>query len=151
MDMISFWTRLWTFTAIVRCPRGGHSLCRAVRYARLYMGCFWEISVLFPRDGYLSSTKFLYFFRKVGIHFEENFCVCRARWNPFPRNLLYFIPQSWCKNNQHLHIKFLYISARWVSFQEIYCSGWNQLKTSGANYPKLSWFTFQEQICLPNL
>ena len=127
-------------------PRGGegHSLCWVVRYARLYMGCFWEISVglLFPQHGYLFSTKFLYFFRKVGIYFEENFCVCRARWNPFARNFLYFIPQSWC----NLHIKFLYISARWVSFQEIYCSGWNQLKTSGANYLKLSWFTFQEQL-----
>ena len=67
---------------------------------------FEKFSVLFPRDGYLFSTKFLYFFCKVGIYFEEKFCICRTRWNPFTRNFLYFIPQSCCI----LHIKFLYIS-----------------------------------------
>ena len=93
---------------------------------------FEKFSVLFPRDGYLFSTKFLYFFCKVGIYFEEKFCICWTRWNPFTRNFLYFIPQSSCI----LHIKFLYISTWWVSFQEIYCSGWyctsgwNQLKRS---------------------
>ena len=76
---------------------------------------FEKISVLFPWDGYLFSTKFLYFFCKVGIYFEENSYICRARSNPFTRNFLYFIPQSWC----NLHIKFLYISARWKAFQEI--------------------------------
>ena len=69
---------------------------------------FEKFSVLFPRDGYLFSTKFLYFSCKVGIYFEENFCICRTRWNPFTRNFLYFIPQSCCI----LHIKFLYISTR---------------------------------------
>ena len=42
-------------------PRGGHFLCRVVRDARLYMVIFEKFSVLFPRDGYLFSTKFLYF------------------------------------------------------------------------------------------
>ena len=92
---------------------------------------FEKFSALFPRYGYLFSTKFLYFFCQVGIYFEEKFCICRTRWNPFTRNFLYFIPQSFCI----LHIKFLYISAWWVSCQEIYCSGWycsgwNQLKRS---------------------
>ena len=67
---------------------------------------FEKFSVLFPRDGYLFSTKFLYFFCKVGIYFEEKFCICQTRWNPFTRDFLYFIPQSCCI----LHIKFLYIS-----------------------------------------
>ena len=86
------------------------------------MGCFEKFPVLFPRDGYLFSTKFMYFPFKVGIYFEENFCICQVRCNPFARNFLYFIPQSLC----NLHIKFLCISARWVCFQEIYCYGWNQ-------------------------
>ena len=55
---------------------------------------FEKFSVLFPRDGYNFSTKFLYFFCKVGIYFEENFCICQTRWNPFARNFLYFISQS---------------------------------------------------------
>ena len=72
--------------------------------------------LLFPQDGFLFSTKFLYFFCKVGIiYFEEKFCICQARLNPFATNFLYFIPQSWW----NLHLKFLYISSRWVSFQEI--------------------------------
>ena len=37
---------------------------------------FEKFSVLIPRDGYLFSTKFLYFFCKVGIYFEEKFCIC---------------------------------------------------------------------------
>ena len=77
---------------IYRNPGQWHSICRAVRYAGLYMGCFEEFSVLFRRDGYLFSTKFLYFFRKMGIYFEENFCICGARLNPFARNFLHFIP-----------------------------------------------------------
>ena len=81
-----------------------------IRAVFLYMGCFEKFSVLFPRDGYLFSTKFLYFPVQVGIYFEENFCICQARWNPFSRNFLYIIPQSCC----NLHIKLLYISARWV-------------------------------------
>ena len=81
--------------------------------------------------GTFFQQNFCIFFCKVGIYFEENFCICQTRWNPFARNFLYFIPQSCCI----LHIKFLYISTRWVSFQEIYCSGWycsgwNQLKRS---------------------
>ena len=115
-------------------PRGGGGGTSYVgQYGMLgYTWVIFEIfSVLFPRDGYLFSTKFLYFFWKVGIFFEEKFCICRTRWNPFTRNFLYFIPQSCCI----LHIKFLYISTWWVSFQEIYCSGWycsgwNQLKMS---------------------
>ena len=66
---------------------------------------FEKFFVLFPRYGYLFSTKFLYFFCQVGIYFEEKFCICRTRWNPFTRNFLYFIPQSFCI----LHIKFLFI------------------------------------------
>ena len=98
------------------------------RYVML--GYTWVVSEkfseFFPRDGYRFSTKFLYFSFKVGIYFEEIFCICQARWNPLARKFLHFIPQSWC----NLHIKFLYISARWVSCQEIYCSGWNQVKRS---------------------
>ena len=88
-------------------PRGG-----GTSYVGQYgmLGYTWVIfekfSVLFPRDGYLFSTKFLYFFCKVGIYFEEKFCICRTRWNLFTRNFLYFIPQSCCI----LHTKFLYIS-----------------------------------------
>ena len=40
---------------------------------------FEKLSVLFQRDGYLFSTKFLYFFCKVGIYFAEKFCICRTR------------------------------------------------------------------------
>ena len=67
---------------------------------------FEKFSVLFPRDGYLFFNKISALFCKVGIYFEEKFCICRTRWNPFTKNFLYFIPQSCCI----LHIKFLYIS-----------------------------------------
>ena len=84
---------------------------------------FEKFSVLFREMGTFFQQNFCIFFCKVGIYFEENFCICQTRWNPFTRNFLYFIPQSCCI----LHIKFLYISTGWESFQEIYCSGWNQL------------------------
>ena len=67
-------------------PRGG-----GTSYVGQYgmLGYTWVIfekfSVLFPRDGYLFSTKFLYFFCKVDVYFEEKFCICRTRWNPFTR------------------------------------------------------------------
>ena len=57
-------------------------------------------------------NKISVFFCKVGIYFEENFCICQARLNPFATNFLYFIPQSWW----NLQFKFLYISSRWISF-----------------------------------
>ena len=66
---------------------------------------FEKFSVLFPRDGYFFSTKFLYFFCKVGVHFEENFCICQFRCNPFARNFLYFISQRCCI----LHITYFCI------------------------------------------
>ena len=47
---------------------GGHFLCLAVRDARLYMGYF-KFSVPFPRDGYLFSTKFLFFLLQGGYLF----------------------------------------------------------------------------------
>ena len=74
----------------------------------IFLYFFCEMGTFFQQN-------FCIFFCKVGIYFEENFCICQARLNPFATNFLYFIPQSWW----NLHLKFLYISSRWVSFQEI--------------------------------
>ena len=67
------------------------------------------VYVLFLRDGGLFSTKFLYFFRKVGIYFEENFCVCRTRWNPFAKKKSIFYST---KLVQFTHKISVFISAR---------------------------------------
>ena len=109
-------------------PRGGHSLCWAVRYARLYMGCFWEMFCTFS-------------VRWVPRSFQQNFCIFSARWVSILKKLSVLVKQdgthlqeifciSFQKVGGILHIKFLYVSARWVSFQEIYSSGWNQFKRS---------------------
>ena len=41
---------------------------------------FEKFSVLFSRDGYLSSAKFLYFSHEMGTLFQETFCIFCARW-----------------------------------------------------------------------
>ena len=61
----------------VRCrtdfvPGGGTSYVGQYGMLGYTWVIFEKFSVLFPRDGYLFSTKFLYFFCKVGIYFEEN-------------------------------------------------------------------------------
>ena len=43
---------------------------------------FEKFSVLFPRDGYLFSTKFLYFFCKVGIYFKEKILYLSNKMEP---------------------------------------------------------------------
>ena len=50
---------------------------------------FEKFSVFFSRDGYLFSTKFLYFSHEMGTFFQETFCIFCARWVPFCRNF-------WC-------------------------------------------------------
>ena len=98
-------------------PRGGHFLCRVVRDARLYMGCFWEffctfsarwvpffnkISVFFLQGGYLFWRKFLYlsnkmepickkfsvFYSKKLLHFTHKISVYFYKMGIFSRVLL---------------------------------------------------------------
>ena len=77
---------------------------------------FEKFSVFFSRDGYLFSTKFLYFSHEMGTFFQETFCIFCARWVPFCRNFLVYIPKGGC----HLRRIFLYFPARWVSFKRIF-------------------------------
>ena len=50
---------------------------------------FEKFSVLLSRDGYLSSTKFLYFSHEMGTFFQETFCIFCARW-------VLFVGIFWC-------------------------------------------------------
>ena len=74
---------------------------------------FEKFSVLFSRDGYLFSTKFLYFFHEMGTFFQETFCIFCAKWVLFCRNFFVCFPKGGC----HLRRIFLYFPARWVSFK----------------------------------
>ena len=84
------------------------------------LGYTWVVSekfsVFFSRDGYLFSTKFLYFSHEMGTFFQETFCIFCARWVPFCRNFLVYIPKGGC----HLRRIFLYFPARWVSFKRVF-------------------------------
>ena len=125
--------------------RGGHFLCRAVRDARLYMGYFWEIFCTFSARWVSFFKKISVFFLQGGYLFWRKILYLSNKMEPFTRNFLYFIPHSCCI----LHIKVLYISTWWVSFQEIYCSGWycsgwNRLKRS-CSLSQTLWLTLKVQ------
>ena len=77
---------------------------------------FEKFSVFFSRDGYLFSTKFLYFSHEMGTFFQETFCIFCARWVPFCRKFLVYIPKGGC----HLRRIFLYFPARWVSLKRFF-------------------------------
>ena len=115
-------------------PGGGEGGVGGTSYVGQYgmLGYTWVIfekfSVLFPRDGFLFLTKFLYFFLQGGYLFWRKFLYLSNKMEPICKKFSVF------HSTKLLHfthkILFLYISTRWVSFQEIYCSGWNQLKRS---------------------
>ena len=72
---------------------------------------FEKFSVLFSRDGYLSSTKFLYFSHEMGTFFPRNFLYFLCKVGTFCRNFLVCFAKGGCD----LCRNFLYFPARWVS------------------------------------
>ena len=89
----------WWFYPISRVlNRGGwgHFLCLAVRYARPYMGCFWEISVLFK-----ISTRWVPFFNKIseffpqgGSLFWRKFLSLSSKMEPICKKFSVFLPPA---------------------------------------------------------